>query len=119
MIVARFQFHKGTIRTHPLLPNQEEDLKFQFHKGTIRTELRKLSPPLKTNFNSIKVRLEHDSDFVSQVLAHLFQFHKGTIRTLSVLAGTERSNTFQFHKGTIRTHLIVDSPSLPSSISIP
>ena len=31
---------------------------FQFHKGTIRTELRKLSPPLKTNFNSIKVRLE-------------------------------------------------------------
>ena len=32
-------------------------------------------------FNSIKVRLEHDVDFASQVEAHLFQFHKGAIRT--------------------------------------
>ena len=36
---------------------------------------------LHLHFNSIKVRLKHDSDFASQVLAHLFQFHKGTIKT--------------------------------------
>ena len=33
------------------------------------------------DFNSIKVRLEHDVDFASQIEAHLFQFHKGAIRT--------------------------------------
>ena len=75
---------------------------FQFHKGTIRT----------------------DSDFVSQIEAHLFQFHKGTIRTaananidvlkshfnsikvqleLKYTAKTYGVVIFQFHKGTIRT----------------
>ena len=32
-------------------------------------------------FNSIKVQLEHASDFVIPELDSIFQFHKGTIRT--------------------------------------
>ena len=32
------------------------------------------------NFNSIKVRLEHDVDYIIDTYM-LFQFHKGTIRT--------------------------------------
>ena len=36
------------------------------------------------NFNSIKVRLEHDSVFC-KVFQPLFQFHKGAIRTQVLL----------------------------------
>ena len=54
----RFQFHKGTIRTslswHPL----HSRYAFQFHKGTIRTTLQTLQNIGLGNFNSIKVRLE-------------------------------------------------------------
>ena len=78
-----------------------------------------------TNFNSIKVRLEHE--IVSYILSGvLFQFHKGTIRTIfaiprcrqykyfnSIKVRLERLvlfpvlfyPSFQFHKGTIRTLL--------------
>ena len=76
------------------------------------------------NFNSIKVRLEHASDFVIPELDSIFQFHKGTIRTEQGLWTNEKSRNFnsikvrlelsmplveklfllfQFHKGTIRT----------------
>ena len=33
------------------------------------------------NFNSIKVRLEHASDYPIPELDSIFQFHKGAIRT--------------------------------------
>ena len=75
-----FQFHKGTIRTlvssvlAPFL-----DL-FQFHKGTIRTSYRVTIVAGDTNFNSIKVRLEHN-EFSKRSVKSSFQFHKGTIRT--------------------------------------
>ena len=69
---------------------------FQFHKGTIRT----------------------DSDFVSQVLAHLFQFHKGTIRTNHLDADILILCEFQFHKGTIRTKHPIKFPRR-QPISIP
>ena len=36
LITYRFQFHKGTIRTSPILLDAE-GAEFQFHKGTIRT----------------------------------------------------------------------------------
>ena len=55
---------------------------FQFHKGAIRTlnflDLRFSNLPY---FNSIKVRLEHASDFVIPEMDSIFQFHKGAIRT--------------------------------------
>ena len=55
---AVFQFHKGTIRTFRLCHNINR-LKFQFHKGTIRTYKEDEEERKFTNFNSIKVRLEH------------------------------------------------------------
>ena len=39
-----------------------------------------LVTPIAHNFNSIKVRLEHDAQ-AKDALSHVFQFHKGTIRT--------------------------------------
>ena len=53
---------------------------FQFHKGTIRTQPTRVKPCRPTNFNSIKVQLELDSEDAFQNLKK-FQFHKGTIRT--------------------------------------
>ena len=53
---------------------------FQFHKGTIRTGCRGGRGAAQADFNSIKVRLELDSDGGRCVLIG-FQFHKGTIRT--------------------------------------
>ena len=53
---------------------------FQFHKGAIRTFVFASVVPMPTNFNSIKVRLEHVYNF-RRVLLKRFQFHKGAIRT--------------------------------------
>ena len=32
-----FQFHKGTIKTHDMMNENNKTKKFQFHKGTIKT----------------------------------------------------------------------------------
>ena len=76
---------------------------FQFHKGTIKTGEGTCKVERSVHFNSIKVRLKHDSDFAEQVLAHLFQFHKGTIKTIIIYFYTYSRQKFQFHKGTIKT----------------
>ena len=76
----RFQFHKGTIRTVRLIDRFFVPRLFQFHKGTIRTSAPIFYVRCGSNFNSIKVQLEHLTHrhmFTAQV----FQFHKGTIRT--------------------------------------
>ena len=79
---GRFQFHKGTIRTFlNLNKTSETSPKFQFHKGTIRTQVEKYKQNVKTNFNSIKVRLEPRMVLYAYITMILFQFHKGTIRT--------------------------------------
>ena len=57
--LTRFQFHKGTIRTHVIAQVLAKKIAFQFHKGTIRTIL---SPGIISQMGK-------------------FQFHKGTIRT--------------------------------------
>ena len=54
---------------------------FQFHKGTIRTLLLLFYSFLRSNFNSIKVRLEPFKNKKPTTLKSRFQFHKGTIRT--------------------------------------
>ena len=77
------------------------------------------------NFNSIKVQLERNTEFLPHQFKK-FQFHKGTIRTFLaqvlqvlcvqhfnsikvqlelrwVLFISSTLTTFQFHKGTIRT----------------
>ena len=54
--------------------------KFQFHKGTIKTHVHKVKLVNLVNFNSIKVRLELLVPWNS-VGFPVFQFHKGTIRT--------------------------------------
>ena len=81
LVVALFQFHKGTIRTLCGCAHQSDFAPFQFHKGTIRTR-RGVAPrlPVCRNFNSIKVRLERYSVTGCYWLQR-FQFHKGTIRT--------------------------------------
>ena len=58
--IAKFQFHKGTIRTAQVTSWNIVRDRFQFHKGTIRTHL----------------------SCYTQDGRHQFQFHKGTIRTL-------------------------------------
>ena len=40
---------------------------------------------LVTNFNSIKVRLEHSKVATLRPIAYEFQFHKGTIRTFGYM----------------------------------
>ena len=54
---------------------------FQFHKGAIRTGRGRIVRQNHTNFNSIKVRLEHDNEHIPY-LERVFQFHKGAIRTV-------------------------------------
>ena len=54
-------------------------------------------------FNSIKVRLEQNSDLLIS-FSYGFQFHKGTIRTVSHYVLSSIATEFQFHKGTIRTY---------------
>ena len=81
MLVAAFQFHKGTIRTL-----QECSVTHDYER-----------------FNSIKVRLERFSASLSCVYLQKFQFHKGTIRTAHAHGCTLCHAQFQFHKGTIRT----------------
>ena len=53
---------------------------FQFHKGAIRTAAHPSPSRTTTNFNSIKVRLEH-SEPTKGYAPTVFQFHKGAIRT--------------------------------------
>ena len=120
---AKFQFHKGAIRTLCLLlrylifpyfnsikvrlerPARCGQNKiggaFQFHKGAIRTATLSGLFIQDSYFNSIKVRLEQTT-IPSTRRVFLFQFHKGAIRTHDeVMAQTQQ--TFQFHKGAIRT----------------
>ena len=58
----------------------------------------------QSNFNSIKVQLEHIPVEVFSKIKKLFQFHKGTIRTDMILERLIVLASFQFHKGTIRTY---------------
>ena len=75
---------------------------FQFHKGTIRTDDFTQYLNDKTDFNSIKVRLELPG-LCQAVEVSGFQFHKGTIRTRERATEGRTDRPFQFHKGTIRT----------------
>ena len=52
-----FQFHKGTIRTVGAHISGRRP--FQFHKGTIRTDKSRRWAVCSSYFNSIKVQLEH------------------------------------------------------------
>ena len=54
---------------------------FQFHKGAIRTWYETRIKYQKTNFNSIKVRLERTIPHYYERPTTTFQFHKGAIRT--------------------------------------
>ena len=118
-----FQFHKGTIKTHPLtlsvyLSTYFNSIKvrlkhilkviisthkpiFQFHKGTIKTQILQLLCIDFNHFNSIKVRLKHSEYKVGHDVLR-FQFHKGTIKT-NLDTFNMSHYLFQFHKGTIKT----------------
>ena len=78
-----FQFHKGAIRTHYFVDVTVERLQFQFHKGAIRTFINLHTCSKASNFNSIKVRLEHIVVRIVKVKSNRFQFHKGAIRTIT------------------------------------
>ena len=58
LIIMKFQFHKGTIRTDEGTWMLMLSTEFQFHKGTIRTGVVDNADDEIDNFNSIKVRLE-------------------------------------------------------------
>ena len=65
---------------HAIRHTHDIPAKFQFHKGTIRTTEIEHKLVIFLHFNSIKVRLELRLASLI-LLAELFQFHKGTIRT--------------------------------------
>ena len=75
---------------------------FQFHKGAIRTISSESVLSLVSNFNSIKVRLEHF--IVEPFKADLINFNSIKVRLehMDPLTGAAIS-LFQFHKGAIRT----------------
>ena len=77
---TKFQFHKGTIKTHHSYPGVVTLQRFQFHKGTIKTCKSKVFCICKLYFNSIKVRLKLSVLMFMSTL-FVFQFHKGTIKT--------------------------------------
>ncbi len=77
---AKFQFHKGTIKTGIAGTGLGLGIAFQFHKGTIKTRVLLQVLHLLTNFNSIKVQLKPHATCFSEPSSS-FQFHKGTIKT--------------------------------------
>ena len=78
---------------------------FQFHKGTIRTILGIRNLTFFLNFNSIKVRLEPDDNFIVQSVFNVnFNSIKVRLEHESLLSKIPYS-VFQFHKGTIRTEV--------------
>ena len=101
-VPARFQFHKGTIKTRVFATLMHAVDLFQFHKGTIKTCTLTSSKLTETHFNSIKVQLKHKCHKRGIYLLK-FQFHKGTIKTETREGESILTPTFQFHKGTIKT----------------
>ena len=64
IVMTRFQFHKGTIKTAYYAALRGDEFKFQFHKGTIKTTLQLKVTFLLLNFNSIKVQLKHGYQYI-------------------------------------------------------
>ena len=92
--------------------------RFQFHKGAIRTPYPSKLRKSYVNFNSIKVRLELRPERAKALTTPEFQFHKGAIRT-KFSGSTHRSvPLFQFHKGAIRTRQEIEGTGR-ALISIP
>ena len=83
IILILCYFNSIKVRLEHVLVKADEDptpTEFQFHKGAIRTTPILLTKSWLTYFNSIKVRLELDLHAL-YLLCRLFQFHKGAIRT--------------------------------------
>ena len=55
--------------------------RFQFHKGTIKTRRRLREAAAHPYFNSIKVQLKQKRSVLGTTKLVIFQFHKGTIKT--------------------------------------
>ena len=101
--VAKFQFHKGTIKAGVIAERCNYTSIFQFHKGTIKALVNRLATSSVYNFNSIKVQLKHEAkEYQSDHIS--FQFHKGTIKAVTASAAAGVLVLFQFHKGTIKAY---------------
>ena len=123
-MVARFQFHKGAIRTaahiwavpaypdfnsikvrlEPTIGGKEiiSPAGFQFHKGAIRTAIPLSTRSTWNNFNSIKVRLELLLWLVVSITSSDFNSIKVRLE-LCCWSAFLIWCLFQFHKGAIRT----------------
>ena len=102
----RFQFHKGTIKTHSSFSFPKRNELFQFHKGTIKTQPTIIIIKHFIDFNSIKVRLKLSVFTVFEHLS-LFQFHKGTIKTLLLLCLKMRLINFNSIKVRLKLSILV------------
>ena len=98
---------------------------FQFHKGTIRTKCLRIPESRRSNFNSIKVQLEHGekinkeegklyfnsikvqleraSSLTAEPVANNFNSIKVQLEHQNQLMQDYMDQQFQFHTGTIRT----------------
>ena len=124
MPFAKFQFHKGTIKTsqryeyrrafsdfNSIKVQLKRDTKhhvwywpkFQFHKGTIKT-LVSFTSRLNTiwNFNSIKVQLKQFLVKHGKKISRNFNSIKVQLKQSMPQSRTTKQK-FQFHKGTIKT----------------
>jgi len=77
----QFQFHKGSIKTSGSSRSSTASRIFQFHKGSIKTLRLIMIFIILSDFNSIKVRLRHCKSVTYTLTSHEFQFHKGSIKT--------------------------------------
>ena len=77
---------------------------FQFHKGAIRTDRSRYpSGTTYSDFNSIKVRLEHNADDADKHNIQYFNSIKVRLELLMAASEPPDKPQFQFHKGAIRT----------------
>ena len=80
LLLLRFQFHKGTIKTVLLVVLSLFLVHFNSIKVQLRLSVCKSIQIVKLDFNSIKVQLRHVCRKRFQSKSK-FQFHKGTIKT--------------------------------------
>ena len=100
------------------MQNMTKGQKFQFHKGAIRTNCHDADFVDQINFNSIKVRLEHQK--TNQQSHHQFYFNSIKVRLEPNQINLFNPTTkFQFHKGAIRTAEPKSIQEIHNQISIP
>ena len=102
-VVAKFQFHKGAIKSLLLEAEGVVFAGFQFHKGAIKRRLELQLRAFVVGFNSIKVRLKAAMRLLSfSMSSRCFNSIKVRLKDQRAWELHGRVVEFQFHKGAIK-----------------